>query len=239
VLALTAVAAGLHWTQAPAGQEAFVYQDLMKERGWIGAFGEGYGRLTAPIFGALGALVGITMLKTFVMTTLDTATRITRYICTELLGETFGLAPLKNRFVATLFIGVCAGALALGDWKAIWPVFGSANQLIAGMALLIATVYFVGRSRVWAFTAVPGVLVFLTAMGALVYGLLAFVGVIQVGSLPPSILLAAIALTLIALGLFVAVRGMVAFRTARRGGLSTAAASGTNPSSGQPDAPAC
>ncbi|MHC4426311.1 MAG: carbon starvation CstA family protein [Planctomycetota bacterium] len=64
------------------------------------------------------------MLKTFIMTTLDTATRITRYLCNELLGETLGISPMKNKYVAVAVIGVCSGALALGNWRAIWPVFG-------------------------------------------------------------------------------------------------------------------
>ncbi len=61
------------------------------------------------------------MLKTFVMTTLDSATRITRYIGTELLGETFGIPGMKNKYGVTLLIGFLAGVLALGNWKAIWP----------------------------------------------------------------------------------------------------------------------
>jgi len=90
VLAIAAVTAGLYWKSAPAGgeglvyQELFlVYQELFQEGGWIKAFGVGYGQLTRTVFGAFGTLVGVTMLKTFVMTTLDSATRITRYICND------------------------------------------------------------------------------------------------------------------------------------------------------------
>jgi carbon starvation protein len=221
VLAVIAVTAGLHWKTAPTGEEGYIYQDLMKEGGWILTFGKGYGRLTQTLFfgnAALASLVGITMLKTFVMTTLDSATRITRYVCAELIGDTFGLQIFNNRYVATLVVGVCAGALALGDWKAIWPVFGSANQLIAGMVLLITTVYLLSRGRRWQFAAVPAVLVFVTAMGALVYGFLAFAGKIQVTTLPPSRLLAGIAVVLIALGVFVAFKGALAVWAALRGG---------------------
>jgi carbon starvation protein len=86
VLAIMAVSAGLYWKSAPAGMEGLVYQEVFKEGGWIKAFGEGYGQLTKVFFGGLGTLVGITMLKTFIMTSLDTATRICRYMCNELLG---------------------------------------------------------------------------------------------------------------------------------------------------------
>jgi carbon starvation protein len=219
VVAVIAVTAGLYWSkeQAPAGLEQYVYPDLMQGGNWIKTFGEGYGRLTAPLFGSLGFLIGVTMLKTFVMTTLDTATRITRYICSELVGDTFGMKVFKNRFVATLLIGVCAGALALGNWKAIWPVFGSSNQLIAGMVLLMATVYLLSRGRAWVFTAVPAALVFVTAMGALVYSLLSFLGFIEVKSLPRSNLLATVAIVLTALGLFIGMKGVGVMRLALRG----------------------
>jgi len=227
VLAVLAVTAGLYWTKAPAGMEGYVYQDLMEESGWIKAFGEGYGRLTAPIFGALGSLIGITMLKTFVMTTLDSATRITRYVCAELIGDTFGLRILKNRYVATLAVGVC--------------IFGSANQLIAAMVLIVATVYMLTRGRSWIFTAVPGVLVAVTAMGALVYKLLEYLGLLA--NKQANAMLACVAAMLIALGLFVIYRGVVAVRAALRGEASGAAAvrSRTTLGNGEsmPKGPAC
>ncbi len=240
VLAVIAVVAGLYWTRAPAGMEGYVYQELMKGGNWIGTFGEGYGRLTAPIFGALGALVGITLLEAFVITTLDTATRITRYVASELLADAFGIPIFKNRYLTTLLIGVCAAALALGNWRAIWPVFGSANQLIAGMVLLIATVYLLSRGRSWAFTAVPAVLVFVTAMAALVYSLLAFTGATQVKSLPRSNLLAVIAAILIVVGLSVAIKGLTVFRAALRGsGVVAAVAPEAGEGAEMPGAPGC
>ena len=242
VLAVIAVTAGLYWKEVPAGAEGFVYQDLMKGGNWIGAFGQGYGRLTHPLFGSLGVLIGITMLKTFVMTTLDSATRITRYICSELIGDTFGIKPFKNRFVATLAIGIAAGALALGNWQAIWPVFGSANQLIAGMVLTILTIYLLRKGRAWVFTAIPAVLIFLTALGALAYSFLAFVGVIEVAKLPKSNLLATVAVVLMLLGLSVAFRGLTVFRAAANGTLALAkeAAEPDDSATGVgPDGPHC
>jgi carbon starvation protein len=97
VLAVIAVTAGLYWNKAPKGFEGLVYQELFEKGGWIKAFGVGYGQLTKMIFGGLGTLVGITMLKTFIMTTLDSATRITRYMCNELLGETFGITCMAGQ----------------------------------------------------------------------------------------------------------------------------------------------
>ncbi len=199
VLAVIAVSAGLYWKSAPDGLEGLVYQQLFQKGGWIKAFGAGYGELTKVIFGGMGTLVGITMLKTFVMTTLDTATRITRYICNELFGETFGIRCMKNKYAATILVGVLAGALALGNWRAIWPVFGAANQLIASLVLIVASLYLLTSNRRFGFTAVPAVIMLATTIGALVYKTYSFTTAEQ-----PNILLATIALILIILAIFLA-----------------------------------
>jgi len=203
VLAVIAVTAGLYWKAPPAGLDGPVYQTLMKEGGWMKTFGVGYGRLTAPLFGALGTLIGITMLKTFVMTTLDSATRIARYLLSELVGDTFGVKPFRNRYLATAVVGMASGALALGSWKAIWPVFGSANQLIAALVLIMATAYLLSRRRGWVFVAVPAVLVLVTTIGALIYNLRTFLA-----AEPPMYMLAGIDVLLLALAVFVTAKGV-------------------------------
>ena len=199
VLAVIAVTAGLYWKSAPEGLEGFVFQDVFEKGGWIKAFGTGYGRLTSVFFGVggLGALVGITMLKTFIMTTLDTATRITRYLCNELLGETLGIGPMKNKYVAVAFVGVSSGWLALGNWKAIWPVFGAANQLVASLVLIVASVYLLMRKRNFLFTAVPAGIMLVTTIAALGYQAYDFATAEQ-----PNRLLAVVSVILIFLAIF-------------------------------------
>lgn len=199
VLAVAAVSAGLYWKSAPEGLEGLVYQELFRKGGWIKSFGAGYGELTKVIFGGMGMLIGITMLKTFVMTTLDTATRITRYICNELFGETFGISCMKNKYAATALVGFLAGTLALGKWRAIWPVFGASNQLIASLVLIVASVYLLSNNRRFGFTAVPAVIMLLTTIGALVYKTHSFITAEQ-----PNIMLATISVILIILALFLA-----------------------------------
>jgi carbon starvation protein len=204
VLAVAAVSAGLYWKSAPDGLEGLVYQELFRKGGWIKAFGVGYGELTKVIFGGMGTLIGITMLKTFVMTTLDTATRITRYICNELFGETFGISCMKNKYTATALVGFLAGTLALGKWRAIWPVFGASNQLIASLVLIVASVYLLSNNRRFGFTAVPAVIMLLTTIGALVYKTHSFITAEE-----PNIMLATISVILIILALFLAYTAVV------------------------------
>ena len=205
VLAVVAVTAGLYWRSAPEGFEGLVFQDVFEKGGWIRAFGDGYGQLTKVFFGGLGVLVGITMLKTFIMTTLDSATRITRYLCNELLGETLGIGPMKNKYVAVAFVGVCSGALALGNWRAIWPLFGAANQLVASLVLIVASVYLLMRKRNFIFTAVPAAIMLVTTIAALGYQAYNFSTAEE-----PNRLLAVVSVILICLALFLTYTALAA-----------------------------
>ncbi len=211
VLAVVAVTAGLFWKSAPLGSEELVYQQLFTKGGWIKAFGTGYGQITKVIFGSMGTLVGITMLKTFIMTTLDTATRITRYISNELFGETFGISCMRNKYLATLLVGVLSGALALGNWKAIWPMFGAANQLIASLVLIVASVYLLTHKRKFIFTAIPAVIMLVTTLAALLYQTYTFLTADK-----PNILLAVIAVILIVLAVFLSRTALVTVIAVRR-----------------------
>ena len=81
----------------------------------------------------------------FAATTLDTATRIQRYVISE-LGASWNLKPITGRYTATFIAVVTAMILAFysGDGKGamtLWPLFGTTNQLLAGLALLVLTTY--------------------------------------------------------------------------------------------------
>lgn len=173
-LALIAVGAGLYFSKGE-GPAHLAYLSLVKEKGWIVAFGEGYGQLVGPIFGAFGTLVAIMMVKTFVLTTLDSATRINRYIGEELFGEGLRLKAFKNRYLSTGIIIILAGYLAFGNWRAIWPIFGASNQLVAALALLVVTIYLLATKRPTKFTLIPGIFMFATAITALVYKTIQFI----------------------------------------------------------------
>jgi carbon starvation protein len=124
----------------------------------------------APILGVtLGSLIAITTLNAFVMTTLDSATRITRYITEELFGDSLRIKWLRNRYFSTLFITLCAAGLALGNWKAIWPIFGASNQLVAALVLMVITTYLFARKKPTAYTLYPALFMLVTALGALIW----------------------------------------------------------------------
>ncbi len=165
ILAVVAVCGGLYWLGGPEGM---VYPELVKGGNWIVAFGKGYGVITRPLLGTFGMFIGITMLKTFIVTTLDTATRITRYIGTELFGERLGIRFMKNMYLNTLVIIGLATYLAFGTWQSIWPVFGSANQLVAALVFLVLTAWLLSRSKPVLYTLLPGIFMLLVTTSALV-----------------------------------------------------------------------
>lgn len=97
----------------------------------------------------------------FAGTTLDTATRIQRYVIGELATRA-RVPAVANRYVATLIAVVTAGAMAFSTgWggsgaMTLWPMFGSLNQVLAALALLIVTVYLRKKGgRKFLLTAIP------------------------------------------------------------------------------------
>ena len=110
------------------------------------------------------------------MTTLDTATRLARYIFTEYFvpeedevgGEKQGI--MGSRFFATAVSVLFAFSLAYtGAWDAIWPIFGSANQLLAALALLSLAVWLASRGIKNLHVVIPMVFMFAVTLTALVF----------------------------------------------------------------------
>ena len=100
----------------------------------------------------------------FAATTLDTATRLQRYVISE-LANTIKFKPLINKHGATLLAVTTAAALALGvnaPGKAagtggliLWPLFGATNQLLACLALLVITIWLKRTGRPIQYTLTP------------------------------------------------------------------------------------
>lgn len=158
----------------PSGAEsAFGFHYLMTEVGGgpIQAFATGYGKFVSNLPGitvVIGSFFGMVMLNAFVLTTLDTGTRLGRFIFSELLGRK--KAIFRNRWIASGFILVFAGILgATEGYKAIWPIFGASNQLVAALALVVVTSYLVSIKRPKAFTLYPAIFMLVTTLAALFY----------------------------------------------------------------------
>ncbi|MCF8111489.1 MAG: carbon starvation protein A [Desulfobacteraceae bacterium] len=127
----------------------------------IGAFVEG----AANLISSYGIPQNITItimgvfLVSFAATTLDTATRLQRYIVGE-LGRAIKVPQIGEPTVATLIAVITAFILAFynGSGKGaltLWPLFGAANQLLAGLALLVITIYLVRKNISSFYAAIP------------------------------------------------------------------------------------
>ncbi len=162
VIALLAVAAGL----SPGGLKAMLSK---AGPGPIAAFGKGYGELTKSILFNKGDMVAIMILNAFILTTLDTATRICRYLSEELF-------KIKNRFLSTFVVIFFSGALAItGSWKRIWPVFGASNQLTSALTFVVISSWLLCRGKGLRFTVFPVVFMLLTSVCGLLYQLMQFI----------------------------------------------------------------
>jgi len=137
--------------------------------GPVGVFAHGMGRFLANLGlpEQTGIAFGALTVSAFLLTTLDTATRLGRYALEEL---TAGWAPaLSNKYVATIITVIFGGALALsGTWSAIWPVFGASNQLLAGLALLGATAWLAHMGKKYTVTLYPMIFMIIVTVVALI-----------------------------------------------------------------------
>ena len=167
--------------------------------GPVGAFGVGYSAVTKSFLGTFGGVFAMLILNAFILTTLDTATRITRYLTQELF-------KIKNRFAATIVVVALAGWLGLsGQWNEIWPIFGSANQLIAALTLIVITSWFLSRRKVFLYTLIPMLFMLATASGALILKIIEYSGT-------KDVLLLVISVVLLILAGFVLFEAIVAIR---------------------------
>ncbi|MCG8403859.1 MAG: carbon starvation protein A [Phycisphaerales bacterium] len=151
----------------------------------VGAFVEGAGNLVAslgiPVKIAI-ALMAV-LVASFAATTLDTATRLQRYVVQE-LANSFHVRPLTTKHGATLFAVVIAAVVAAlpppnmtwanGMGKGgliLWPVFGATNQLLAGLAFMVVAFYLARRKKPTWFIVFPAILMLVVPFCAMLYQL--------------------------------------------------------------------
>ncbi len=148
--------------------------------GKIGVFIEG----SAGFVAALGvpsalakALIAVVVVS-FALTTLDSATRLLRYNIAE-MANTAGLRR-ENRYVSSALAVLVIGFFAFYrvDGKpvglALWALFGTTNQMIAGLTLLVVSLYLYQRGRNFWVTALPMVIMVTTSISALLSNLTRF-----------------------------------------------------------------
>jgi carbon starvation protein len=160
---------------------------------------------------------------TFVYDTLDVATRLGRY----LLEELFSLKGLGGRWLATLgtlFVpGVyvlMAPTLSVGGkpvplWNSIWPLFGSSNQLLAALTLLLMSVWAKQMKKRAPWLIIPTAFMFLTSTTALVIQMKKAVAQLSLGVSTPSLLNLTISTLLLVVSFSFLITCLSAFRKPR------------------------
>jgi len=115
------------------------------------------------------------MVIAFAATSLDTGARIQRLVIMELAeaSEIPALAPLRNRYLAGAAGIAAALLLALTQAEGrggliLWPLFGTTNQLVAGVTLLVVSVWLKHQGRPYLYTLVPMLFVGAVTIGAMV-----------------------------------------------------------------------
>ena len=120
---------------------------------------------------ALGTVFGILLVEGFVVTTLDTAVRLNRYLFEELWTIVFKNPPAifrKYWFNSGLAV-LCMWILAYSNaFNTLWPIFGTANQLLAALGLIAVSGWLLLRGKKFAFALLPAVFMIATTLASLV-----------------------------------------------------------------------
>jgi carbon starvation protein len=115
----------------------------------------------------------------FALTTLDSATRLLRYNLEE-IGTTLHFRPLGNRYISSTAAVAAIAFFAFyriegrSAGLALWQLFGSTNQLLAGLALLTVSLYLLQRRRPSLPYLIPMVFMMVTTMVAMGIKLVSF-----------------------------------------------------------------
>ncbi|MFQ5449792.1 MAG: carbon starvation protein A [Nitrospinaceae bacterium] len=220
VVTVLLVGGGLYWVAPAAGNVDMAtlgFRETLRSGGWILAFGNGFGNVVHQMLPMLSftfaSMIAVLALNTFVLTTLDTAVRITRFIVQESLGRKVPF--FENKYVSTGVIILLAYMIgATEGWQKIWPIFGATNQLIAAVALMVVSTYLIGVRKPAKYTLYPAIFMVITTIGAL-----AWQGYRFFSAPEPNYLLGFASLILIGLSLFVGNEGMRVLKGRRRDGL--------------------
>lgn len=107
----------------------------------------------------------------FALTSLDTATRLGRFIFQEFFEDPNKekQSPLTNMYVSTTITVILGSVLAAGGYSVIWPIFGSANQLLAAIALMAIALFLKKQKKTYSMLTIPMVFMLIVTLTALVF----------------------------------------------------------------------
>lgn len=162
------------------------FGSLLGNGGPVNVFSEGIANFMASFgipFGIGKTFISLAI-SAFALTSLDTATRLGRFIFQEFF-DTNGLNnkeatkanPLSNMYVSTTITVVCSGLLAVMGYEKIWPIFGSANQLLAAIALMAIAIWLANSNKSFKEFIIPIIFMFIVTIVSLCFNIKANIGV--------------------------------------------------------------
>lgn len=164
------VGGGAMFTEFTLALLSLVAVSIAGAGGGAGRFAAGVGKLlNVATFGALpelfGTALGFGTFMVIVLTVTQLIFRVMRVTLSEWIGEVVPI--LKNIHVSTVTSMVATMLLVLtGTWVFLWQLFGAANQLMAGLSLLIVTVWLKSRKRNPAYALYPMLFMYITTLAA-------------------------------------------------------------------------
>ncbi|MDR1611934.1 MAG: carbon starvation protein A [Planctomycetota bacterium] len=207
VIALIAVGALAVGGALPSGSPPVVFASAIA--GFLSSFGIPYDMIYTLITLAVSA---------FALTSLDSVARVGRLAFQELFLDSDGeskkpgpaLRLLTNRYFATFATLIMGYLLALRGYQDIWPLFGSANQLLAALSLIACAVFLKRTNREGAMLYIPMLAMLAITFTALILGILGMAAKIADGSFRAVTdgLPLVFAVLLLCLGVLVAVSGV-------------------------------
>jgi carbon starvation protein len=139
----------------------------------VGAWVFGAVKLTTPFLGGLTTAVLTTffglVLIIYALTVQALVTRFFRLVA----GETWGegrFRALGNKHVSSVVgLAIPWGFAVSGSWWALWLYFGGANQLLAGLAIMLITIHLARVRAPSVYSLIPGVFMVVTTLAALIW----------------------------------------------------------------------
>ena len=149
------------------------YLDRLTVEGPVALFSTGLGGMISSLGVSEPFAVGFVALtvSAFALTTLDTCTRLARFTLQEYfedMPQPAAQVMAKNRYLSTTIVIILSVLLlASGEFEKLWPIFGSANQLLAALALLTVGVWLIKKNISATFVTIPMFFMFTVTLASL------------------------------------------------------------------------
>lgn len=149
------------------------YLDRLSAEGPVALFSTGLGGMISSLGISEPFAIGFVALtvSAFALTTLDTCTRLARFTLQEYfedMPQPAAQVMAKNRYLSTTIVVILSILLlASGEFEKLWPIFGSANQLLAALALLTIGVWLIKKKISATFVTIPMFFMFTVTLASL------------------------------------------------------------------------